>query len=290
MQDNSNEIKILISLLDDPDDTVYTGVRDQLFIHGAAAIPFLEEAWETVTDDMTCYRIEIILQGIQKETLYSEMDTWVSMGGTDLLAGALLLSRFHFNGLKDKETIQLAGQLTQDLWLEMNPKLTPLEKVKVLNHVFFDIHGFSSVLNPNPPLNDLLVHEVLKRKRGHPLTLGILYLMMAQSMHLPMLGVDIAGHFATAWINQPVHSLTWPVPEKFIDFYVNAPIKGSVFTHLNIQTFLEKQSLQPKSSYFLPISNTATIKLLADRIMKVYVRDDDTDRAEQFRIFLTVFD
>lgn len=290
IHDKPNEIKILISLLDDPDDRVYSSVRDQLFLHGSQALPMLEEAWEKVTDETARHRIETILQGIQKESLFSEMDTWVATGGTDLLRGALLLSKFHYFGLDEKDSIQRAGKLTQDLWLEMNPQLTPLEKVKVLNHVFFEVHGFTPVLNPLPPLGELLIHEVLQKKRGHPLTLGVLYLMMAQSMHLPLLGVNIAGHFAAAWLNRPSTNPSEVIPAQSVDFYINAPIKGTVFTHLDIQSFLEKQSVQPKPAYFLPIQNIATLKLLADKMMQAYERANDTDRIEQFRIFLTAFD
>lgn len=290
MPDKKNEIEILISLLDDPDEKIYAGVRDQLFFHGAEALPWLEKAWETTTDDMARTRIETITQAIQKECLFAEMDTWVATGGADLLQGGLLLSRFHYTGLDEKEAIQMAGGLTQDLWLEMNQQFTPLEKVKVLNHIFFDVHGFAPILNPTPPISELLIHEVIRRKKGSPVTLGILYLMMAQSMHLPLLGVNIAGHFAAAWLNRPIASVTFPSSVQSVDFYINAPIKGAVFTQDDILAFLDKHGIASKPSFFLPMSNTSAVKLLADRMMMAYERDNDQNRIEQFKIFLTAFD
>lgn len=288
--DLRREIEILISLLDDPDEKVYAGVRDKLFHYGAVALPFLERSWDSVVDDVARARIENIVQGIQKECLFAEMNTWVATGGSDLLQGAMLLSRFHYTSLDEADAIRRSGRITQDLWLELNPRHTPLEKVKVLNHIFFEVHGFSPILNPTPSVGELLIHEVLQKKKGNPVTLGIIYLMMAQSMHLPMLGVNIAGHFAAAWLNKTSQSVEKQASAQLVDFYVNAPIKGSVFTHADIQLFLDKHDIKTKPAFYLPISNVKAIKILADKMMQAYERDKETNRMEQFKIFLTAFD
>ncbi len=287
---NQHEIQILISLLDDPDEKVYSGVRDKLFLYGSEALPILENAWESTVDETALHRIENIIQGIQKESLFAEMNTWVATGGNDLLQGAMLLSRFHYNGLDDSDTIRLAGRITQDLWLEMNPQLTPLEKIKVLNHVFFDVHGFTPVLNPAPPITELLIHEVLQRKKGNPVAIGIIYLMLAQSMHFPMLGVNISGHFAGAWLNRPIQTLTFPASDRMVDFYINAPIKGVVFTHADIDRFLEKHEISPSADHYIPISNVASVRIMADKLMQTYERSSDVARYEQLKIFLSAFD
>ncbi|PKP25947.1 MAG: hypothetical protein CVU06_03775 [Bacteroidetes bacterium HGW-Bacteroidetes-22] len=287
---HQHEIQILISLLDDPDEKVYAGVRDKLFLYGSEALPVLERAWESTLDEMALRRIENILQGIQKESLFAEMNTWVATGGSDLLQGGMLLSRFHYNGLDESDAIRQAGRLTQDLWLEMNPRHTPLEKIKVLNHVFFDVHGFTPVLNPAPPITELLIHEVLQRKKGNPVTLGIIYLMLAQSMHFPMLGVNISGHFAGAWLNKPIQSLTFPVSVQLVDFYVNAPIRGVVFTHADIDRFLDKHDIPPRPANYVPVSNVASVRLLADKLIQVYERSSDVERYEQLKIFLSAFE
>ena len=43
---NNNSILALINLMDDPDESIYTHVRDQLLQYGPDAIPYLESSWE----------------------------------------------------------------------------------------------------------------------------------------------------------------------------------------------------------------------------------------------------
>ena len=45
MQKNDS-ILALINLIDDPDESIYTHVRDQLLQYGPDAIPYLESSWE----------------------------------------------------------------------------------------------------------------------------------------------------------------------------------------------------------------------------------------------------
>ena len=42
----------------------------------------------------------------------------------------------------EKKLTNHIKQIVQDVWLELNDNLTALEKVKVLNRIIFDVHGF----------------------------------------------------------------------------------------------------------------------------------------------------
>ena len=55
---SNNELRALISLLDDPDDNIFGEIRGKLISFGDDIIPDLESAWESSFDHLLQNRIE----------------------------------------------------------------------------------------------------------------------------------------------------------------------------------------------------------------------------------------
>ena len=51
--------------------------------------------------------------------------------------------RYQYPELQEEMIQRQLDKMRKDAWLEMNDDLTAMEQVKVLNKIFFDIHGFS---------------------------------------------------------------------------------------------------------------------------------------------------
>ena len=83
----TNEIKALISLLDDPE--VAPQVHDEIQNLGEAIIPFLEESWEETLDPQQQRRLEDLIHQLQFEGLQQRLRVWRDAGGQDLLEHVL---------------------------------------------------------------------------------------------------------------------------------------------------------------------------------------------------------
>src|SRR3546814_17101059 len=71
----------------------------------------------------------------------------------------------------------------------MNYEMSTLEKVKLLNHVFFKVHGFSgNTVNHQDPQNSYL-NLVLESKKGNQISLALIYSLVAQKLDIPIYGV-----------------------------------------------------------------------------------------------------
>ncbi|WP_153101741.1 SirB1 family protein [Paraburkholderia hayleyella] len=68
-------------------------------------------------------------------------------------------------------------------------------KVLQLNDFFFRELGFSSNTNDYYDPDNSHLNMVLKRRRGIPVSLGVLYLEMAGQIGIPVRGVSFPGHF-----------------------------------------------------------------------------------------------
>src|ERR1041384_8185590 len=122
------EVIALITLLDDPDEVIYSQVKDRFVTLGPPAIPHLETAWENSFDAIMQKRIEIIIHSIQFETLQKALKHWAREEQDDLLKGALILARYQYPDLDENKIRKQLHQIRQDVWLELHEDLTALEK------------------------------------------------------------------------------------------------------------------------------------------------------------------
>jgi regulator of sirC expression with transglutaminase-like and TPR domain len=69
------------------------------------------------------------------------------------------------------------------------------ERIGTLNRFFFRELGFSSNLNDYYDPDNSHLNVVLKRRRGIPISLAVLYLEMGEQVGVPVRGVSFPGHF-----------------------------------------------------------------------------------------------
>ena len=140
---SETEIRALITLIEDPDQDVYDQVRERIVSLGDHVVPILERAWEFEDHgDLFRDRIEDILETIHLSGVTERLIAWRDSGGEDLLTGALIISRYRYPDMDEQKVKARLASIRQDIWLELNDHLTAFEKVRVFNHIFFQIHGF----------------------------------------------------------------------------------------------------------------------------------------------------
>lgn len=288
---DQTEIKALINLLDDPDEVIFNHIRERILSIGQEVIPELESAWETSFDSLLQQRIEIIIHTIQYKGIFGNLSDWAKKDSHDLLEGAILIAKYQYPDLDEKKLKAMVQQIRQDAWLELNPNLTALEKVRVLNHIFFELHGFSgNTVNYHAPQNSY-INNVLESKKGNPLSLSILYTVIAQSLGLPIYGVNLPEHFILAFRDE---SKILPISLKDhtdgILFYINPFSKGSVFSKREIDAFLKQLKLEPQTSFYEPCSNITMIKRLIRNLMFSYEKLGYPDKKGEMEKLLAALD
>ena len=69
------------------------------------------------------------------------------------------------------------------------------QRVRILNRCFFRELGFAANLNDYSDPDNSHLNVVLKRRRGIPISLAVLYLELASQLDLPVRGVSFPYHF-----------------------------------------------------------------------------------------------
>jgi len=260
---NIPNIKAMISLLDDPDKEIFQHVSSELVSLGREVVPILEEVWGGVFNPVLQQRIESIVHKIQFETLKTELTKWASPGSSDLLAGALLIARYQYPDLDEDQVRTKLNQLRKDIWLELNEQMTPQEQVLVINKVLFDTENFTgNTANFHAPQNSF-INTVLESKKGNPLLLSIIYVILARQLDIPVFGVNLPEHFILAYQDVRGNSqIEYTYPEAGILFYINAFSKGSIFGKAEIDEFLKKLDMKYNRIFYEPCSNIDMIRRL----------------------------
>ncbi len=71
----------------------------------------------------------------------------------------------------------------------------PLQRLRLLNQYFFQELGFAGNVNDYYDRRNSLLPEVLKTRRGIPITLALLYIELATQLGLQAVGISFPGHF-----------------------------------------------------------------------------------------------
>ena len=266
-------IQALVRLIDDPDELVYQQVRDELLKFGSEVLPVLEQSWEQDYYGLLFQdRIENLIHDIQFESVKAQLKTWLQAPDKDLLSGAIIIAKYQYPCLDAALLHERIQAIRRDIWLELNDHQTAFEQVKIFNRIFFGMHRFrGESQNYHTPANSY-INTVLESRKGNPLSLCLIYSVIAQSLDLPIYGVNLPNHFVLAYMDSK-HSAFWLKKEDDdygVLFYINAFSKGSIFDAAEIKAFIQGIHLQQDRSFFEPCSNSAILKRMLANLIHAF--------------------
>lgn len=286
MKENK-EISALMHLIDDPDEEVYKTVSDKILSFGKDIIPNLEHLWETITNTDTQERIELLIHRVHHRDLSMEFEAWKS-GEAGLLEGALLVSKYHYPDLAFAPTLKELEKLRRNIWLELNNYLTSFEKVNVFNGIFYNYYKQKSVEVSYENPDTFLMHKALETKKGNSISNGIIYLVLAAQLDLPIYAINIPRQFILGYMNQGSHA-SMAHSSEMISFYID-PSTGQMYSHKDIENYFKRLSVPPVSSYFKPLSNKRIIQYLLEEISKCYDNERNVYKRDELLYFAGMLD
>lgn len=288
---SENEFRALITLLDDNDTEVFTHVSDKLISLGVEGIPLLESAWETSENQVIQSRLENLINHIQFSNVKDRLIKWIAKDGEDLLEGALLVAKFQYPELDEFKITQKIDNISKNVWIELNPALTQSEEVHVLNHVFYQLHGFFGQQTPTLDADLGYINNLLDTKKGNSISLSILYLILAQKNDLPIYGVNLPYHFIMTYCRKHLtkEELSSNNQEKNVQFYINPLSKGIIFSRIEITNYIEQMKLVSHPKFYSPCNNLEIIKTLIYNQLSCYDQNGNTHKAHQLKELFDLF-
>jgi regulator of sirC expression with transglutaminase-like and TPR domain len=283
---NPTEVNSLIRLLDDPDIEVYEHVYQKLLSYGTEAIEYLESAFEQAFDSIQQERIANLVHEIQFGTVKKDLELWYQGGAFDLLQGILIVNRYQYPDLDEQKVINQIEAIKRDIWLQMMNEASPVEQVKLINHVFYSIHGFSgNTSNHRDPQNSY-ISQVLESKKGNQISLAIIYSIIAQKLDIPVYGVNLPQHFILAYLDESMEAEF----EGGVLFYINAFNKGFIFGRRDVDMFLKQLNLQYDKQFYEPCSNADIIKRVVRNLISAYEHAGSSEKVDELNELLAILE
>jgi regulator of sirC expression with transglutaminase-like and TPR domain len=160
----------------------------------------------------------------------------------------------------------------------MAEPLSIREKCRIINRVLFHENGFrGNVDHYTDPLNSFLP-LVLERHKGIPITLSIVYLLVAQRLGIDLEPVALPGHFMVGCYieDEPL----------FIDPFE----QGSFRSAQEVIAFLKAVQVNPTVSDLAPTTIREVLCRSCRNLVNHYTAAGDTIRARQFASFVEEFE
>jgi regulator of sirC expression with transglutaminase-like and TPR domain len=200
------------------------------------------------------------------------------------LRGILIINKYQYPDLNEQKISNYLEAIRRDIWLQMMNEASPIEKVKIINHIFYNVYGFSgNTTNHQDPKNSYL-SEVLDSKKGNQITLAIIYSIIAQKLDIPIYGVNLPQHFILAYTDV----LDSNIDENGVLFYINVFNKGYIFGKKDIDQFLRQLKINPDAIFYQPCSNTDILKRVLRNLISSYEKAGAVDKAEELIDLLKV--
>ncbi len=187
-------LRSLVTLLEEEDPASLALVRCKILGVGAAIMPYLDEVRGGATPEMAV-RLESVSGELRFQDLRRDFVRLSLAKTPDLEDGALLISRFGFPDVDasvyrawlDRVAAAVAADIPADAGIG--------ESVRRLSKHVFQILGFAGNETRYYDADNSYLSRVIDTRRGIPVTLTVLMLLLARRLRLPLYGVGTPGHF-----------------------------------------------------------------------------------------------
>lgn len=277
---NDNDFYAAINLLDDPD--VAQIVEQHLFEQGDKVIEQFRKISSQNIVINNQNKLEKIIERINFSTIINRIKIWLT-DSSDLLKGAWLVSQIKYPTIDFNTIKKQMADIYNAVSAEYITNLSPLEKIKVMNYIFYKKLNFSgNDYEMHNPYNSL-INKVFENKKGNTITMAIVYALMLQKIGLPVCCVNMPKNFLLAYTAKEYNR-----PNEIL-FYINPYNNGAVFGRKDVEQFLKAQKIKPQDEYFAPCDNITTIQRLVNGLKFAYNYIEETESYKQMEEVEQVF-
>lgn len=271
-------IKAMVSLLDDTDNEVVQIVENQIKELGNVAVELLEKEWEqNGLNPVIQKKIENLVHQIQFQKLEKEILSWKNDGAYDLLTGLWLIAKYQYPDLEIDPLRKEIIKIKNEIWVRTQEKMHPADMVKVINHVLFDEQGFESNTKNFHSASNSMFNLVLSQKKGNPVALCSLYILLAEKLDLPIYGVNLPNLFVLIF-DYPGYK-----------FYINAFNRGQIFVEKDIDEYLKQIKIEPEPKYYKACSNQDIVVRILTNLSFAFHKNGEKENQAEIDRLLEIF-
>jgi len=275
----TTELDYLIKLLDDEDENIYNSVRERFISHGENTSEYLR-SFLNDENILIKNRASEIISTINYDNIRAELIRLSNSDSNDLLENSMIaLAEFGYPSTDKNEIKSILNEMSSDISKKLNLlnsdylHIKPLLLLNTINDYLFNEKGFRGNSENYLDSDNSYINKVLERKTGIPVTLSVVYLLIAKRLGIPVFGINLPGHFILKY--------TGGTEEYFIDPFNN----GIIISVKEAAEFIENIGMTNEDFKNIPYLKPATDKEIVLRVIRnlieVYKKENDLSKSHQ---------
>jgi regulator of sirC expression with transglutaminase-like and TPR domain len=271
------EKSALRDLLDDPSPAVRQALKHRFTELGSAAADFLRDTAQGNNRHLMWHARQY-LEELNLDDPTADFRKFILSLNYELETGSLMLARTIRPDLDMAaccEALEQIANRCRDLIIEPSSIRT---KCRVINRILFHEMGFRGNSENYTDPDNSFIDQVLERRRGIPISMCTLYLLIAQRLGLELEPIGLPGHFMIGCFTE----------ER--PFFIDA-FDGGVFrSPEEIFVFLRSHEISPQLSDLAPTPVREVLSRSCRNLANHYESHGQRKRSALFDSFVQDFD
>ncbi len=274
---SATEQDALLSLLDDTSATVRRALLARFTKLGSSAAPFLQTIAQG-SNRILARHAAWFLEELKFTDPVAEFSGFIRSQNYELETGVLLLARTVEPRLDVGECcaeLDAIADRCRELIVEPS---SMRERCRVMNRVLFHEWGFHGNVEHYTDPRNSFIDQVLKRRTGIPISLSVVYLLVAERLGVELEPVGLPGHFIVGCFADD------------LPFFIDAFDRGVFRDADEIFELLRANNIVPKASDLAPTPIREVLCRSCRNLVNHYTAAGKPERAKMFAHFVEEFE
>jgi len=268
----------LVSLLTDEDPAIYFTVRDKILSLGPQATIWLRR--HTLSNDPSLRRrAQEIIFYFERQAADNRFLGFCLKHGEefDLEQAAWILAQTRYPGISLEGYLALMDSFASELRERIDLTAEPRQVLGAINDYLFRELGFQgNEDNYYDPENSYL-NRVVDRRKGNPINLCLIYLLLARRLRLPITGIGLPGHFICRYQST--------AEEIYLDPFHG----GKLLTKGDCVQYLVHGNFSLRYDHLTPVSPRRMMLRICGNLHQIYLQlesEEETTRLQRYLVAL----
>jgi len=265
--------KALAKLLADQDPRQLQLVQEQLAERGTEGITFLESV--VLDGEPAAQRnAQQMLRVLRETAAWEALAKFCATCGShfDLEVACWLVAKTRYPEMDDVAYRTRLDRMAQELRERLTGRETPRSTIEVCNHYLFRTLGFRGNRQDYYDPDNSYLNRVLDRRIGIPISLSVLYLLLARRLRIPLIGINMPAHFLLKWQSATV------------SFFFDPFHEGELLDEDDCRELCKRLGVAFNPVFLTPTTPQIILLRMCNNLHAIYAEREPA-RAEQFGRF-----
>lgn len=247
-------------------------IRQRFIEIGPPALPALERCVSENTP-LISERAAQIIESIRLEALDTEWLRYAEQEPCSLEEGVFLLARFAYPEMNPDIYRAELNRMADVLRGRLPPNGSSTEVIRLLNDYLFNKLRFSGNRENYYLPENSYINTVLETKKGIPISLSVVMLLLAGRLNLPLHGIGMPGHFLVAW------------SDGKDEIYIDPFNRGRMMTRGEIESQLSGDEKGLLTQYLRKVSTRQIMARMIRNLIHIYTEGGETEKGSWLERF-----